>query len=442
MMSTLSKSIEATLAQVRDSRDTRALSAEVEHLSSFGPEAIPLLINAMRVETTPGACITLAKALAAYGRPAWGQLLEAARRDDSLPFGHTIQHAVPRFTNQLEAEDFIEALGHPSPHVRAYAAYALIQSPNPRAVDPLIVLLAETGEIDPRNATDDLPRDIHSQVRSFATLALRMCREMAVPALLVALESKYPLVRAGAARALRNTNVTATLAPLRRAANDPEITVRLTAIQAFASLIPRLEGAQRDSTLQLLLDYIRVGDRNTSMIAGQSLAYLGALAIDPLCELAVQQLGQDDSDDALYGLLHAFIVLLQLPQSREARPRIVQLLGAILQSPNRPFFIRRVAVEALKRARSPQAIALLIALIEHDANADIRLAAAQSFQVIRDPSALPALREAVGAIDAQMTRDAGQPSEADERVRQAVEDAIQALEELRDSPQSERQSER
>jgi HEAT repeat protein len=429
MTQDIAQTIEAVLAQVRANREASKISV-ANQLSHLGSDAIAPLLDAMIAEQNTSARLALSVALPTYGHAAWQPILDAARANDGEGFGWTVAWATVRFKPFLEADDFIAALRHPNVHVRRASANALQKFADPRAIDPLIALLAENGPPTPRSPNDQHPHDYHKMVRWCAAQALHAIGVPAVPALLSAFQSASPLVRESAAQALKDVTGEHVFEALLTAARATDTKVRLAAYEALTSLLPTARNDQREQALPLLLNALHEHEFKPLYAAAQGLAALGPLALDALCERIVSREAVVDADTVQVGAAYALdLMLKRQPPDPEVMHRVVLPLIEVLGTAG-SLVARRIAAEALGKASDRKAVAPLSSIVRSNPDPYVSMAAAESLQALGDTSALPALREALAAADAVVLRDGEDVSEADEDLQWVLRQAIETLEKL------------
>ncbi|MGH9906440.1 MAG: HEAT repeat domain-containing protein [Pyrinomonadaceae bacterium] len=187
------------------------------------------------------------------------------------------------------------------------------------------------------------------------------------------------------------------------ALNDPSPMVRVTAATA-ALLLPA------DESAAALLPLLKDKDGFVRQEVVYALGRTGnSSAVEPLIERLVQDkksgvrgaaavaLGQIRNEAAVAALSQVLSSQIEMAGAGKAKRKGVEL----------NVFVLRAAAKSLGQIGSARALpALLGALKNEKAPADVRREAATSLGMIGDPSATPALREALAAEDAYLSQAA------------------------------------
>ncbi|QDV32590.1 HEAT repeat domain-containing protein [Tautonia plasticadhaerens] len=414
-----------TLTSMLGSGDEEAARVASYLLTSLGPEATPVLVDALRVADSPVGPI--ADALAEVGRSAPGTLARAiedpdprVRRGAALALGRmrpASPEAVPLLLSSLRDGDpdvrvdvlaalvdlgprarsavpaVREALGDESAGIRLWALEFLVRSA-PRDDRLLADLSALIDDDDPRVQRPALD----------ALRALGPAGRSALPAAIGALQASDPSVRLAAAELISSHGGAASEAvpALASMLSDPSPGLRATAARTLSELGRAARPAF--DRLSPLLDDEDPGVRQAAALAVGASAPDASAARPPLSKA----LGDDDEE------------------VRSSARRAIQRLG-----PDAAIFVpdliasasreedRRSVERSLRRFErtgpDPGSVPELIDLLGHEQEA-VRLLAARFI-----PLAGPSARDAIPALD-------GLRDDPSEEVRAQAEAALAQIE--------------
>jgi HEAT repeat protein len=216
--------------------------------AEIGEPAVFPLIRVL-AERDPDDCRAAAEALGRIGDPRAVEPLIGVVRESGWGFiGSTAAEALSRMGSE-GAEQLLGLLADPSTDVRLTAVRALGGLGDPQAVEPL------------HRALSDADRD----VRQAAAVALGKLGGAAVGALIDALQDKA--VAAHAIQALAAIGDVRALPPLIAALRDESYGVRVAAVDAIGSF--------GGMALDPLIDALRVPNRNARRAAAETLDKLG-----------------------------------------------------------------------------------------------------------------------------------------------------------------------
>ena len=292
-----------------------------EEVAKLGTLVVPVFVQALRdarAETREEAC----RMLGNIGDP----------------------QAVPALVQALDDEDC---------NVREAACWALGEIGDSEAAPALVRMLGDSWEYASWAASD----------------ALTKMGDRAVPALIQALESSNPSIRAGACAVLGQIGNPQVVPALVKMLRDSDSAVRFVACRALGEIgdsraVPEL--------IQMFTDI----HYSVSKAACEALVRIGTPAVPALIEAL-------HSDD--HSVRVEACEALGRIGDLQALPALIQALGDSTK------WVRAVACEALSRVDDPQVVPALIQALE-DSEADVRQAACVALGVIGDPAAIPYLR--------------------------------------------------
>jgi HEAT repeat protein len=388
------------VADVRSSEPAVAERA-MARLRDLGAPAVSGLLAALKAEHDTQGRINLGEALAHLGMVAWEPLLAAARDTDELDFGWSVAWALQRFQAVGTVDDFLAALHHPNVHVRWAAALTLGHFADARAVAPLVAALAEDGPVTRRSPREFAPENYYRKVGRCAAKSLRRLGRLALPALLSALRSDTPLVRAGAADALTGMDEPQALDPLTAATRDLDAAVRRHAFQAVAALLPALGPERQLEAREVLLSALLEPDQEAQLAAVRGLCTLGEQAATPLVGMVLdRQWDAEHPYTRSYAMRALACLLAKEPPIPGLEQQLFGLLVGTLHEHANPSWLRREAATALGKTRDARAVdSLMLALI--DPSPDTRGAVAEALRLLGDRRTVPALKQALQVARAE-----------------------------------------
>ncbi|HHT9138888.1 MAG TPA: HEAT repeat domain-containing protein [Candidatus Wunengus sp. YC60] len=238
------------------------------------------------------------------------------------------------------------------------AAWALGESKDTRAVEPLITALKDKNEDVRRNAADVLvkigPRavepliaalkDADENVREHAAKALGEIKDpRAVEPLITALKDENKEVRRHAAQALGESKDTRAVEPLIAALKDENGDVRRHAAEALEDIGPR--------AVELLIVALKDENKEVRRHAAQALGEIkDPRAIEPLAAAL-----KDENEDVR---MRAALALSAFKDPRAVEP----LIAALKDTDGRVLWY---AVRALGEIKDPRAVKPLIAVLKN-----------------------------------------------------------------------------
>ena len=154
---------------------------------------------------------------------------------------------IERMKRKRDVAGLIEALEEDGPRVRRAAANALVEIPDPRALEPLVAALADPDPAVRANAALALGEFEHPRPETLGTMVERLA---------AALNDESPSVRAMAASALGRMKSSRAAEPLTALLSDESALVRTTAmwvLQGFTDqgLVPEGQGTRRAKRSEL-----------------------------------------------------------------------------------------------------------------------------------------------------------------------------------------------
>lgn len=352
--------------------------------------------------------------------------------------------------------------------VRHWAAMALGEIGDPRAVEPLSgLLLVDEDEgvrleaaralvkLKDRRATEALVsalRDEKWVVRTWAAAALGEIGDLrAVEPLIAALDDNADLVRERAARALGKLKDTRAIGPLIAALKDKYWGTRGEAVIALGEI--------RDPrAVEFLVSAIRNG--TARVVAGEALGKIGRPAVEPLLallkdkdarvrETAVSALGRTGDARAVKPLMEILIDTNEEGGVRRAAPLALGRIGSpavkplIAELKNEDIYIRLAIIDVLRMIGDARAVGPLIPVLR-DENWRVRRAAAWVLGTLGDVRAaeplILLLKDEMRCVRESAARALGRIGdvraigplraileERDEEVRKAAAEALEKI---------------
>lgn len=308
------------------------------------------------------------------------------------------------------------------------------------AVDPLLIVLQDKGStpetraasartlgmIGDRRAIKGLAvvlKDERYFVRQQAAIALGQMGDAAVSLLLEMANSPAPTTREAAIEALGITNTSRAVDRVIEALSDSNPNIRSAAVRALGEssskgAVPQLLALLRDESSALrvqaaaslarlgpiaitgLITALRDGKASVRQLAASALGDIGSKdAVAPLIDLvssdqsgarpeAIEALGKIGDPAAIVPILSALRTasvaarkkaIVALARFRD--PRVIDALSAALSDQNED--VRRSAVAGLGEVGDEQVVARLERLADNDSSSDVREAAVQAIERIR-----------------------------------------------------------
>ena len=356
------RAVEPLIALLRDDEVHYAAAQALGALGARGDARVADPLLALLRDDDWSVRVAAAEVLGATGDPRAVDPLIALLRDDETEW---VRHAAAEALGAVGEAD-IEGLtalareGHPP--MREWAAEALGALGDPRAIDPLLVLL----------------RDEEWLVRHTAVTALVALGESGIVEALIALaRDDQPPIRVDAAHALGGLEDRKAIDPLLALLRDEDWEVRYAAARALGVL-------GKSGILEALLALSRHDDPAMRREATDALGEFGdARAVDPLLVLL-----RDEDWEVRYAAADALGAL--------GHARAVDPLLALLRDEH--WLVRKAAATALGGLGDPTAINPLLALLR-DEDLHVRYAAAEALGTLADLTAVDPLLALLGDED-------------------------------------------